>query len=193
MSKAFNNFYTVSKTIGGKEILAQFNGLSVATQAGSRTKIDGTDNTSMEKLAEYLFDYVIVEPKLSIKDFGKEKVGKTEKKVIDGVEYEAKFDGILTAVRAIDESYDDENDGTDIDKLAKYLFENIIVSPKELTIDDFEDINTFKKVIRFAQETMQGGDAWKEFSETIAFANKVMNGQFRDKKEQKPTKETSKG
>lgn len=193
MANSFNKFYTVTKTIGGKEVVAQFSGLSVATQSASRTKIEGTDNTSIEKLAEYLFDYVIVEPKLSLKDFGKDKIGTIEKKLIDGVEYEAKFSGLLTAVRAVDESYDDENEGTDIDKLAKYLFENVIVKPKELTVDDIEDINTFKKVIRFAQETMQGGDVWKEFNEIISFGNKVMNGQFRDKQDKKPTKETSKG
>lgn len=188
----FNNFYTVTEEINGKKIVAQFSGLSVATKAANRTQIDGSDNTSMEKLAEYLFEYVIVEPKLSIKDFGADKIGNIVKKKIDGVEYEAKFDGLLTAVRAIDESYDDETDNTSIDKLAEYLFKHIIVSPKNLTVDDFEDITTFKKVVRFAQETMKG-DCWKEFQDIIKFGNKVMNGQFRDKKDQKPTKETSKG
>ncbi len=192
MAKNFNNFYTVSKEIGGTKIVAQFGGLSVATAMARTTKIDGTDNTSMEKMTEYLFDNVIVTPKLSIKDFGADKIGTTEKKVIDGVEYEAKFDGLLTALRAMDESYDDEGEGSDIDKLANYLFEHIIVSPKKLSIDDFEDIDTFKKVVKFASEVMRGGDAWKEYKEIIAFAQNVMNGRFRDRKDTKSTKETSK-
>ena len=51
MAKSFNNFYTVTKEINGKKVTAQFNGLSVATKATREIKIDGSDNTSMEKLA----------------------------------------------------------------------------------------------------------------------------------------------
>lgn len=193
MAKNFNNHYTVSKEICGNKIVAQFSGLSTATRMGRMTKIDGTDNTSFEKLAEYLFEYVIVEPKLSIKDFGKDKIGEIQTKVIDGVEYRAKFDGLLTALRSVDESYDDEGEGTDIDKLAEYLFEHIIVKPKDLTVDSFETLDTFKKVVRFAQETMQGGEVWKEYKEIIAFAQNVMNGRFRDQKDKGATGEASKG
>lgn len=193
MAKSFNNHYTVSKEICGNKIVAQFSGLSVATRMANRINIDGTNNTSMEKLAEYIFEYVIVEPKLSIKDFGKDKIGEKQTKVIDGVEYTAKFDGLLTALRAVDESYDDEGEGTDIDKLATYLFDHIIVSPKNLTIDDFETLDTFKKVIRFAQETMRGGEVWDEYKEILTFAQNVMNGRFRDQKDKKSTGEASKG
>ena len=193
MAKSFNNHYTVSKEIFGNKITAQFSGLSVATRMANRVNIDGTDNTSMEKLAEYIFDYVIVEPKLSIKDFGKEKIGTTVTKNIDGKDYTAKFDGLLTALRSVDESYDDEGEGTDIEKLAEYLFEHIIVSPKNLTIDDFETMEHFKKVIRFAQETMRGDEVWQEYKEILTFAQNVMNGRFRDQKDKKPTGEASKG
>ena len=189
-----NNHYTVSKEIGGEKITAQFSGLSVATRMANRTKIDGTDNTSMEKMAEYLFEYVIVEPKLSIADFGKNRIGETVTKNIDGVDYTAKFSGLLTALRSVDESYDDEGEGTDINKLAEYLFENVITAPKNLTVDDFETFDTFKKVIRFAQEVMRGGDeVWKDYTDIISFANSVMNGRFRDKKDKSATRETSKG
>ncbi len=193
MAKGFNNHYTVSKVIGGEKITAQFGGLSVATRMANRIKIDGTDNTSLEKLAEYLFEYVIVEPKLSIKDFGKDKIGETVTKTIDGKEYTAKFNGLLTALRAFDESYDDEGEGTDIDKLAEYLFANVITSPKNLTIDDFETMETFKKVVRFAQETMRGGDVWKDYKDIITFAQNVMNGRFREEKDKSAVRETSKG
>ena len=193
MAKSFNNHYTVSKEIFGNKIVAQFSGLSVATRMANRIKIDGTDNISPEKMAEYLFEYVIVEPKLSVKDFGRDKIGETVTKTIDGKEYTAKFDGLLTALRSVDESYDDEGEGTDIDKLAEYLFEHIIVSPKKLTVDDFEDMDTFKKVVRFAQEVMRGDEVWDEYKEIIAFAQNVMNGRFRDKKDKRATREASQG
>lgn len=193
MAKNINNYYTVTKEIRGNKYTAQFSGLSTSTRMNRMTKIDGTDNTSMEKLAEYIFEYAIVEPKLSIEDFGKEKKGETQTKLIDGVEYTAKFDGLLTALRAVDESYDDEGEGTDIDKLAAYLFEHIIVSPKKLTVDDFDNMNTFRKVIRFAQDAMRGGEAWEEFKEILTFGRKTIDGDFREQRDKGTVRESSKG
>lgn len=67
---ADNKFYQVKKEIGGKEYTAQFAGISVALKAVDASYIDGSSNTSVEKLAEYLFNHVIVEPKgLKIDDF----------------------------------------------------------------------------------------------------------------------------
>lgn len=64
-------FYTVEKTINGKTYKAQFNGLSAALKAFDDSYIDGSSNTSLEKLTEYLFENVIVEPKgLTADDFG---------------------------------------------------------------------------------------------------------------------------
>ena len=64
------NNYTVRKEINGKEYVAQFAGLSVAAKMVDETYIDGSSNTSIEKLADYVFRYGIVEPKnLSIDDF----------------------------------------------------------------------------------------------------------------------------
>ena len=60
---ADNKFYQVSKKIGDKEYIAQFGGISVALKAVDASYIEGTSNTSVEKLAEYLFKHVIVEPK----------------------------------------------------------------------------------------------------------------------------------
>lgn len=65
-----NNFYTVKKEINKKEYTAQFSGLSVALKAADENYIEGTSNTSIEKLADYLFKHVIVEPKgLTVDDF----------------------------------------------------------------------------------------------------------------------------
>ena len=69
---ATNKFYQRKKVIGGKEYIAQFGGISVALKAVDASYIEGTSNVSMEKMAEYLFEHVIVEPKgLKIDDFEK--------------------------------------------------------------------------------------------------------------------------
>lgn len=187
------NFYTVEKEINGRKIVAQFSGISTSARAADETYIDGSDKTSLEKYAEFIFEHVIVEPKLSIKDFGADKVGETQTKTIGGVEYTAKFAGMLTAVRASDENYNDENSNTSIEKLAAYLFEHIIVKPEKLTLDDFDTMDDFKKVVAFARDVMQGGEISKEFNEIVSFGSKVMNGQFRDSQIESATKKASKG
>lgn len=58
-----NQFYTVKKTIEGVEYTAQFNGLSAALKAVDESYIEGTENISMMKMSEYIFEHVIVEPK----------------------------------------------------------------------------------------------------------------------------------
>lgn len=64
------NFYTATKEICGKKYVAQFNGISAALRAVDNSYIDGTGNTSLEKLSKYLFEHVIVEPKgLTADDF----------------------------------------------------------------------------------------------------------------------------
>ena len=65
-----NKFYTVEKEINGTKYVAQFNGLSCALRAVDNSYIDDSSNTSLVKLAEYIFANVIVEPNgLSIDDF----------------------------------------------------------------------------------------------------------------------------
>ena len=65
-----NKFYTVDKEINGTKYVAQFNGLSCALRAVDQSYIEGSSNTSVEKLADYIFANVIVEPKgLTIDDF----------------------------------------------------------------------------------------------------------------------------
>ena len=64
-----NKFYTRKKEINGVEYTAQFNGLSESLAAIDRTYIDGTTTTSVVKMAEYILQNVIVEPKLTVDDF----------------------------------------------------------------------------------------------------------------------------
>lgn len=96
----------------------------------------------------------------------------TVEKEINGKKYTAQFNGISAALKAIDESYIDGTNNTSIEKLATYLFSHVIVEPSGLTIDDFDSI--------------------AEFNEVVAFAREVMQGDFRDKKDEKGTKATSK-
>ena len=78
------------------------------------------------------------------------------KKVINGVEYTAQFNGLSAALTAIDESYIDGTENMSLMKLAKYIFENVIVSPSGLTPDDFDTMEELNEVIRFGREVMQG-------------------------------------
>jgi hypothetical protein len=59
---AETKFYQVSKEINGVKYIAQFNGISAALKAVDNSYIEGTNNTSVAKLSEYLFKNVIVEP-----------------------------------------------------------------------------------------------------------------------------------
>lgn len=186
------NYYTVEKEINGTTYKAQFNGISAALAAVDNSYIDGTNNTSVEKLARYLFDNVIVEPRISITDFGKDKIGETKKKVINGKEYVAQFNGIIWALRAVDGNYVDGTNNVSIEKMTKYLLEKVIVEPEKLSIDDFDTMEEFNEVIAFARETMQGGEVMEEFNEVIAFAREVMQGNFRPSENKGTVKRTSK-
>ncbi len=67
---ANNKFYTCEKVINGVKYVAQFNGISAALRAIDESYIDDSKNISMEKLSEYLFENVIVEPaNLTADDF----------------------------------------------------------------------------------------------------------------------------
>ena len=96
----------------------------------------------------------------------------TAKKKINGKEYTAQFNGISAALKAVDDSYIEGTNNTSVEKLSKYLFEHVIVDPKGLTPDDF--------------------DSMDEFNEVITFAREVMQGNFREQKEQKSNTKASK-
>lgn len=64
------NIYEVTKKIGGKNYTAQFTGLSTALEAVDGCYIEGSNNISSTKMANYLFKNVIVEPQgLTIDSF----------------------------------------------------------------------------------------------------------------------------
>lgn len=188
---AFTNFYQATKTINDVTYTAQFNGLSFRDETLDSSHVDGSDNISLEKLANNLFDKVLVEPKMSINDFGADKIGTTTEKTINGKKYIAKFNGILAALRAVDGSYIDGTSSTSIKKLRKYLFENVIVKPEELDADDFETAEELDEVTAFAREVMQGGATMEEFNEVLAFLRGIMEGKFRPAENTNGTKKTS--
>ena len=86
----------------------------------------------------------------------------TVKKEINGKEYTAQFNGISASLMAVDSSYIEGTSNTSVVKMAEYLFNNVIVEPKNLSIDDFDDIDEFNEVIGFAREVMQGKFRKKE-------------------------------
>jgi len=78
------------------------------------------------------------------------------KKTINGKEYTAQFNGISAALKAVDNSYIDGTNITSVEKLSKYLFENVIVDPANLDADSFDSMDDFNEVVTFAREVMQG-------------------------------------
>ena len=80
----------------------------------------------------------------------------TVKKVIDGVEYTAQFNGNRAAMRAVDSCYIDGSSNLSTEKLTDYLLQNVIVEPKGLDMDDFDDTKTLNAVTAFAREVMEG-------------------------------------
>ena len=80
----------------------------------------------------------------------------TVNKKINGKDYTAQFQGMSFALKAIDACYIDGTTTTSLEKLADYLFKNIIVEPNDLSIDDFDSMDELNEVITFAREVMQG-------------------------------------
>lgn len=80
----------------------------------------------------------------------------TREKEINGVKYVAQFNGLSCALRAVDQSYIEGSNNTSVEKMADYIFNNVIVEPKGLTIDDFESMEEFNEVVTFGREVMQG-------------------------------------
>ena len=77
-------------------------------------------------------------------------------KTINGKEYTAQFNGLSAALAAIDETYIDGTETTSMKKIAQYIFENVIVNPPGLTVDDFESMEELNEVMRFGREVMRG-------------------------------------
>jgi hypothetical protein len=77
-------------------------------------------------------------------------------KTIDGIKYVAQFNGVEAALRAVDEWYIDGTNITSVEKLNKYMLDNVIVEPHGLTPDDFDSVGALSAVREFAQKVMQG-------------------------------------
>lgn len=80
----------------------------------------------------------------------------TREKEIGGIKYVAQFNGLSENFRAVDSSYIEGSSNTSLEKMNNYILENVIVEPKGLTIDDFDDLETFNEVIKFGTQVMQG-------------------------------------
>ena len=76
------------------------------------------------------------------------------KKEIDGVTYTAQFNGISEFLKMIDECKDANGNNSPLE-LGEYICENIIVDPK-IKIDDFENLDTYNKVIKWGLNVAQG-------------------------------------
>ncbi len=80
----------------------------------------------------------------------------TVDKEIGGVKYVAQFNGISAALRAVDSTYIEGTSTTSLEKMSAYLLENVIVEPKGLTVDDFDNFNDLNECLDFARSVMQG-------------------------------------
>lgn len=80
----------------------------------------------------------------------------TVEKEINGTNYVAQFNGLSCALRAVDQSYIEGTQNTSVEKMASFIFANVIVEPKGLSIDDFESMEEFNEVVTFGREVMQG-------------------------------------
>ena len=80
----------------------------------------------------------------------------TATKEINGKKYTAQFNGLSCALRAVDSTYIAGTNNTSVEKMADYIFQNVIVEPKGLTIDDFESMEEFNEVVSFGRDVMQG-------------------------------------
>lgn len=75
---------------------------------------------------------------------------------INGKKYVAQFNGLSSALKAMDSCYIDGSSNLSTYKLAEYVFKHVIVEPKGLSIDDFESLTEFNDVVTWAQDVMQG-------------------------------------
>ncbi len=78
------------------------------------------------------------------------------KKVINGIEYTAQFNGVREGARAIDRSYIEGTSNISLEKIGDYVLKHVIIEPANLDMDDFETMDDFKEVIEFGQGVMQG-------------------------------------
>lgn len=86
------------------------------------------------------------------------------KKVIRGIEYIAQYSGLRAATQIVDSNYIDGTSNLSIEKMNDYILRNIIVSPPNLSMDDFDDIDTLNEVVKFGRDVAQGKFRDQEFT-----------------------------
>lgn len=89
------------------------------------------------------------------KEINMEKI-KQYKKEIKGTEYTAQFMGVRAAVRAKKEYTDAYTGRIDTEKLYDYVFNNVIISPPGLDMDDFDSVSDADAVAAFGVEVLNG-------------------------------------
>lgn len=77
------------------------------------------------------------------------------RKEINGVTYEAQFNGLSTYLKSLDESRT-EIGAHSHEKSYKVFLKNFITEPANLTPDNFDDLDTLNEVFEFAKEVAQG-------------------------------------
>lgn len=80
----------------------------------------------------------------------------TREKEINGKVYKAQFSGLSAALDAVESSYIEDSSNISTKKYSDYIFKHIIVEPKGLTADSFDDWDEFNEVVKFGREVMQG-------------------------------------
>ncbi len=83
-------------------------------------------------------------------------------KEINGVKYVAQFNGLSAALDAVDENYIDGSSNISTKKFAQYIFDNVILEPKGLTPDSFDNADDMNAVVKWATAVMQGKFRGKE-------------------------------
>lgn len=79
-------------------------------------------------------------------------------KTINGVEYEAQYNGNSQFYEFQDECKKNIGGVAELNmkQVAKFIFENVIISPKGLTLDDFDSFEDSQDVITFGIDVMRG-------------------------------------
>ena len=89
------------------------------------------------------------------KEINMEKI-KQYTKEIKGVKYTAQFMGVRAAVQSKKQYTDAFTGRVDTEKLYDYIFDNVIVSPPGLDMDDFDSVSDADAVVAFGVEVLNG-------------------------------------
>ena len=80
----------------------------------------------------------------------------TVEQEINGVKYKAQFNGLSAALKANDSTYIEGTSVTSLEKMAEYILKHVIIEPRKLTVDDFDDMDELGEVVAFGREVMHG-------------------------------------